>query len=110
MNTNPNRTMSSKSMMLKASAILKYLLQSDEQIDTLITCKPSNVELICYDQSLYEALGSLKEYDNFNSRRLVKFIESVDIISFKKNMRQQRPVLTDERVEKLRSEALKKEN
>lgn len=107
MNSNPNRTINRKSMMLKASAILKYLLKSDEQIDTLITCKPSDVELMCYDQSLYEALGSLKEYDNFNSRRLVKFIESVDIISFRKNMNQQKPVLTDERVEALRNEALK---
>ena len=94
--------------MLKASAILKYFLESDEEIDTLISCKTDDIELMCYDVSLYEALGSIKDYDEFNMRRLVKFIESVDIISFKKNVNPEKPVLTHERVEELRKEALKK--
>ena len=108
MNEKTNTPINRRSMMLKASAILKYFLESDDEIDTLITCKPADVELMCYDISLYEALGSLKEYDNFNMRRLVKFIESVEIISFKKNVNQEKPVLTHERVEELRKEALKK--
>ena len=96
-----------RNMVLKASAILKYFLGTDDEIDTLIKCKPSNVELSCFDQSLYEALGSLKDYDNFDFRKLVKFLESVDIVSYKQNF-QERPILTDERVEELRQEALKK--
>ena len=96
-----------KSMILKASAILKYFLGTNDKIDTLIKCKPSNVDLSCFDQSLYEALGSLKEYDDFDFRKLVKFLESVDIVSFKKNVKE-RPILTDKRVEELREEALKK--
>ena len=97
-----------KSMVLRASAILKYFLGSDDKIDTLIKCKPSNVELTCFDQSLYEAIGSLKDYDEFDFRKLVKFLESVDIVSYKKNVKE-RPILTDKRVEELRQEALKKE-
>ena len=96
-----------RSMILKASAILKYFLGTDDKIDTLIKCKPSNVELTCYDQSLYEALGSIKEYDGFDFRKLVKFIESVDIVSYKQKFGN-RPVLTEARVDELRQEALKK--
>lgn len=96
-----------KSMVLKASAILKYFLGTDDKIDTLIKCKPDNVELTCFDQSLYEALGSLKDYDEFDFHKLVKFLESVDIVSYRSNV-QERPILTDERVEELRQEALKK--
>lgn len=94
-----------KNMLLKASAILKYLLDTDDKIDTLISCKPSGFEIMCYDQSLYEALGSIKDSDQFNFRKLVKFIESVDIISYKKNLHRQKPVLTDKRVDQLRKEA-----
>ncbi len=96
-----------RNIVLKASAILKYFLGTDDEIDTLIKCKPSNVELSCFDQSLYEALGSLKNYDDFDFRKLVKFLESVDIVSYKSNV-QERPILTEERVEELRQEALKK--
>lgn len=94
-------------MILKASAILKYFLGTDDKIDTLIKCKPSNIELICYDQSLYEALGSLKDYDGFDFRKLVKFLESVDITSYKEKF-DTKPILTDERVDELRTEVLKK--
>jgi hypothetical protein len=94
-------------MILKASAILKYFLGTDDKIDTLIKCKPDNVELMSYDQSMYEALGSLKDYDGFDFRKLVKFIESVDIISYREKYGK-RPILTDERVDELRKEALKK--
>ena len=101
-------TKKQKSMILKASAILKYFLGTDDKIDTLIKCKPDNVELSCFDQSLYEALGSFKDYDDFDFRKLVKFLESVDIVSFKNTVNKKRPILTDKRVEELRQEALKK--
>ncbi len=97
-----------KSSMLSAEAILSYFLGTNEEIDTLIKCKPSSIALVCLDQSLYEALGSLKDYDEFNFRKLVKFIESVDIISFKENFRKPRPLLTEARVEELRNKALSK--
>lgn len=96
--------------MLKAEDILAYLLGTDEALDTLIKCKPSGIDLVCYDQSLYEAMGSFKDYDEFNFRKLVKLIESADIISFKAALRRPRPVLTEPRVEELRQRALAKQN
>ena len=97
-----------QSMLIRASAVLKYFLGTSDRIDTLIKCKPDDIELLCYDQSLYEALGSLKDYDEFNFRKLVKFLESVDVISFKKNVKKPRPILTEDRVDELRSNALGK--
>jgi hypothetical protein len=94
--------------LLKASAILRYFIGGDDQLETLIMCKPSDIGLFCYDQSLYEALGSLRDYDEFDFRKLVKFIESVDVISYKAHFRMnERPILTEGRVEVLRSKALR---
>lgn len=104
---NSNADVRTRSMVLKASAIVKYFLGTDDKIDTLIKCKPGDVELSCYDQSLYEALGSLKDYDGFDFRKLVKFLESVNIVSYK-NKFGSKPILTDERVDELRQDALKK--
>jgi hypothetical protein len=98
------------SLMLNSDSILKYFLGTDDQIDTMITCKPSSIELVCFDQSLYEALGAVKDYDDFKFRKLVKFLESVDIISYKKNLGKPKPVLTDEKVEELRKLALIQNN
>ena len=95
---------------LKAEDILAYLLGTDDALDTLIKCKPADIDLVCYDQSIYEALGSFKDYDEFNFRKLVKLVESADIISFKAALRQPRPVLTEARVEELRRKALAKNN
>ncbi len=95
-----------QSMLIRASAVLKYFLGTSDRIDTLIKCKPDDIELMCYDQSLYEALGSLKDYDEFNFRKLVKFLESVDVISFRKHVKKPKPILTDERVDQLRKKAL----
>jgi hypothetical protein len=97
-----------KSAMLHAEAILSYFLGTDDKIDTLIKCKPGDIELVCLDQSLYEALGAIKDSDGFNFRKLVKFIESVEIVSYKENFHKSRPVLTDVRVEELRKKALAK--
>jgi hypothetical protein len=104
----PNIVQQRTARMLKAEDILAYLLDTDDALDTLIKCKPSDVDLISYDQSLYEALGSFKDYDEFNFRKLVKLIESADIVSFKGSLHQPRPVLTEERVEELRQKALAK--
>ncbi len=91
---------------LKADIILRYLLQTDDSVDTLIKCNPGNCRLVTTDQSLYEALGAVKDYDNVNLRNLVKFLEVVDVVSFKEKMSKPRKILTDSRVELLRKAAL----
>ncbi len=92
-----------QTMMLKAQDLLKYFLGTNEKLDTLIMCKPNNIELYVYDQSLYEAIGSLKpeEKDNLN-KKITKLLEVCHIISFMKNMKQPRKILKQERVDELR--------
>ena len=91
---------------LTAEALLRYLLQADDSMDTLIKCNPKEEHLVTTDQSLYEAVGSLKGYDNVNLRNLVKLLEVVDIVSFGERMDTPRTILTEERVEELRKAAL----
>jgi len=97
-------------LYLKAGAILKYFLGTSDRIDTLIMCRSNEIDLVTTDQDLYEALGSLKEYDNFNQRKLVKFLEVVEIGSLKRVKGIERSILTHERVGELRKIALKKED
>ena len=84
---------------LTSEAILKYLLNTSDNIDTLITCKGTEVNLTTTDFNLYEALGSLNETDDFRLNRLTKFLEVVHIESGTKG------ILTHERVEELRKAA-----
>lgn len=88
-------------MYLKAEAILKYLLGKSEEIDTLIMCKSSEIDLVTSDQSLYEAIGSIKERNKIDYNKLVKLLEVTEVISFKKDMRKKRNILTEERVDEL---------
>lgn len=88
-------------LYLTPENLLKYFLNTSEDIDTLILCKNSEVTLRTTDQSLYEALGSIKPYDNFNQSKLVKLLE-VTIIDH-----EPKKILTHERVEELRELALK---
>lgn len=82
---------------LTSEAILKYLLNTSDKIDTLITCKGSEVHIATTDFNLYEALGSVKEEDNIQLNRLTKFLEVVRIEPGAKR------ILTHERVEELRA-------
>jgi hypothetical protein len=91
-----------QSFYLTSEAILRYLLGTSDQIDTLIMCKSSEVNIATTDQNLYEALGSLQEYDTFKHNKLVKFFESVSIEHAPKK------ILTHERVDELRKIALGK--
>lgn len=100
---------SKQKMYLKPEALLKFFLEADDKIDTLIKCKGSEIELVTYDHDLYEALGSLKDYDSLDVRKLIKFFEVVDIISYRKSSGKEKPILTHERVEQLRRLALDKE-
>lgn len=96
-------------MYLKPEALLKFFLGTDDEIDTLIKCKGSEIELVTYDHDLYEALGSLKDYDSLDVRKLIKLFEVVDILSYKKSLGKEKPILTHERVEQLRKLALSRE-
>lgn len=88
-------------MFLKAEAIYKYLLGISDRLDTLIMCKPGNTVLVTYDQSLYEALGAI-DREKIDYNKLVKFLEVVDIQSFKEKMGE-RKILKQERVEELKN-------
>ena len=85
---------------LTSEAILKYFLNTSDQIDTLILCKGTEVNIATTDQNLYEALGSIQDFDDFKPQRLVKFFEVVAIDHAPKK------ILTHERVEELRNIAL----
>ncbi len=88
-------------MFLKAEAIYKYLLGISDRLETLIMCKPGNTVLVTYDQSLYEALGAI-DREKIDYNKLVKFLEVVDIQSFKEKMGE-RKILKQERVEELKN-------
>lgn len=90
-----------KKIFLKAEAILKYFLGNDK-IETLVMCKPNNVELFTYDQSLYEAIGSLSQEEKHQLTKLVKLLENVNIVSFKEKLNQSRKILKQDRVDELR--------
>ena len=109
-NINNENGIQKQKLYLKAGAILKYFLGTSNKIENLILCKNNEVDLVTTDQDLYEALGSLKDYDNFNQRKLVKFLEVVEIGSLKRVKGRERSILTHERVEELRKIALKKED
>ena len=92
---------------LDSATILRYLIGNDEEIDTLIMCKGSEFELVTNDFNVYEALASIKQYDGFKLNKLAKFFEAVEIKSYKE-LKGEKPILKDERVEELRRNALKK--
>lgn len=93
--------MQMQKMFLKAEAIYKYLMGVSDKLDTLIMCKPENTVLITYDQSIYEALGAI-DRDKIDYNKLVKFLEVVDVQSFKEKMGE-RKILKDERVKELKN-------
>ena len=89
---------------LKAETILRYLIGGDEQLETLVMCNPANQRFVTTDQDLYNALGSLKDYDNFELRKLVKLLEHTTV-----RPARARTILKDEWVEKTRHDALRKD-
>jgi len=92
--------------ILKAENILRYLVTEDEELNRLIIFKPSHIELVTDDLSLYEALGSLQEDDDFPKNKLTKLLEMVHVSSFRERTKKEKPSLTEERVEGLRKIAL----
>ena len=94
-----------KEYFIDAGSILRYLIGNDEQLETLIICNPKKQRFVTSDQEVYHALGSVKEYDDFKLNKLAKFFEMVSIRTVAKKQ-----LLTDGIVEKLRGEALRKNN
>lgn len=101
---NPQR----KKMMIRPEAILRYLITDDDKMDTLIMCRGEQLNLITTDHYMYEAMGSVKDYDNFKLNKLVKFFQVVETQSHGRK----KEILKEDRVEELRKLALheKKEN
>ncbi|MBW3011875.1 hypothetical protein KY311_01700 [Candidatus Woesearchaeota archaeon] len=99
---NAEETGERKEYILLPSAILKYLIGADDEIDTLIMCKSSELKIKTTDKAIYEALGSIKPYDDFKLNKLVKLFEVAEVAAAK-----EKPILTDGRVEELRTQALK---
>lgn len=91
-----------KRIILRAEHILRFLIGEDSQLDNLVIFHSDKYELTASDAGLYQALGSVKEYDHFSRAKLVKFLEAVRIMPAHKR------VLTHERVSELRLKALKK--
>ncbi len=88
-------------MFLKAAAIFKYLT-GDDKLHTLVTTKNTEVDLITTDQSLYEAIGSVKDRDEININLLVKLLEVTQIVPYEQATKNSRRILTEERVEQIR--------
>ena len=99
-------TQQKQKFFVKASTILKYLITKDDETDTLITCKTSEISLMTSDFEVYQSLASITEADNFDLNRLKKFFEVVEISSYENYTKKQKPILKQEDVEKIRKEAL----
>ncbi|MBD3164305.1 hypothetical protein GF323_03830 [Candidatus Woesearchaeota archaeon] len=92
-------------MFLNSETILKYMIKDDEKLDTLIMCHSSEVELITTDFNLHEAIGSVRNGDNFRLNKLAKFFETVKVVSYENVKQKPKPVLKEERAEELRRKA-----
>ena len=103
-----NRVGFKQQHFLTAEAILKYLLGTSERIVTMITCKNPETDLTTTDYEVYQALGSVTNYDAVTKAKLVKLFEAVDVHSYKKERHAQKKVLTHARVEELRKLAFNK--
>lgn len=98
--------MQKQKFFVKPEIILKYLVTDDNETDTLITCKSSEIELITTDFDVQLALTSIKQEDNFNFNKLKKLFESVEIVSYVQSLKKLKPVIKDDDVEKIRKLAL----
>jgi len=100
MDTSQNETQQVK--MLTSSAVLRFLIGNDDALETMILCKPNHLRIVTTEQALYEALGSVKEYDQFKLNKLVKLLEIIEL-----RAATDKHILKDEDVERIRSTALK---
>jgi predicted DNA binding protein len=94
--------MEKQKMYLKPEAILKYLT-GEEKLHTLITAQNTEVDLVTTDQSLYEALGSVENRNDINLNLLVKLLEVATVVPHNELTKQERKILTEQRVNEIRS-------
>ncbi len=99
-----------KKKYLPAHTILRFLMTDDQELNNLIIYEPSKYNLLTTDQEIYEALSSIKDYDNINMAKLKKFFEIVEINSHKKLMGENRTLIIEEKVEAIRTKALGDKN
>lgn len=90
-----------KKRHLSSAEILRYLITPDDEMESLILCKSTEIPLTTTDQEIYEALGSIKPYDPFKLNKLAKLFEVTEIQPVKKT------ILREEHVEELRKLALR---
>ncbi len=100
--------MNKQKIMLKPEIILRYLISDDDETDTLIMCKSSELDLQATDYDIYQALGSIKPYDNFKFNKLKKLFEVVEVVSYRETKKCEKPILKEDDVEKIRKLALNK--
>ena len=91
-------------MFISSEALLKFLTGEDK-LHTLITTQNSQVELITTDQAIYEALGSVEDRKEIDINLLVKFFEVTKVFPHMELMKEERKVLTPEKVAELRKKA-----
>jgi len=89
-------------MVLQADKILKFLITDDDRLNTIIMCKTEEIEILATDYDIYTALASVREYDEFSLAKLKKLFEVTDIQSYKHQTGKDKPILTEEHMEKLR--------
>jgi len=90
-------------IMVKPEAIIKYMLNKSEELDTLITCKADTVNLVTTDQALYEALASI-DREKISYPKLIKLLEVTEVASLQMWKNEKRSILTPERAEELKRE------
>lgn len=93
-----------RTIYLTPENLIRYLT-ADDEIDTLVNCKNTEIDILTYDFDLYEALGSLNPNDEIKMHRLIKLLECVDVLPYRKTTGRAKPVLTNYRVEQLRNNA-----
>ena len=94
---------------LNAATILRYLIGDDEKVNDLIVLGAGGKDLMTTDKEMHEALGSITKYDAFKPTKLAKLFEMADIYPYRDLTHQPKPVLTFEKMEEIRKEALKQE-
>lgn len=98
--------MHKKEIFLDAETIFRFLSEIDDDLDTLVLCKPSNIKLIATDQGLYEALASVENRKNVNYNKIVKLFENVEILPYSYYFDKPRKAITLERAEEIRRKAM----
>ncbi len=88
---------------LAPEAILRYLITDNDELETLVLCKSSEIQLVTSDFALYEAMGCIRDFDNFKLNKLVKLFEVIELTKDKAPKK----ILKEERVDELRKQALK---